>query len=160
MKVLTIISHTEHYKMPNGTIVGLGSTVTEINHLVSVFDEIRHVAMLHQDVAPASALPYTSDKIIFIPIKAVGGSTLYDKLAIVWQVPKVITTIRNTLKGSDYFQFRAPTGIGVFVIPYLMFFTSKKGWFKYAGNWKQEEGTFILQISEVVIRKADSTCNY
>ena len=49
MKVLTIISHTEHYKTADGKIVGLGSTVTEINNLISVFGEIRHVAMLHQE---------------------------------------------------------------------------------------------------------------
>lgn len=152
MKILTIISHTEHYKK-DGVIVGLGSTVTEINHLVSVFDEIRHVAMLHQESAPASALPYTSGKIKFIPIRAVGGSALLDKTAIVWQAPKIINKIRSALKGADYFQFRAPTGIGVFVIPYLMFFSSKKGWFKYAGNWKQDAAPLTYRFQKWLLEK-------
>ncbi|MDN3492409.1 glycosyltransferase [Winogradskyella bathintestinalis] len=148
MSILTIISHTEHYKSAEGSIVGLGSTVTELNHLVTVFDEIRHVAMLHQGVAPASALPYTSEKITFIPITAVGGSTLRDKFGIIRQAFNTIGVIRRSLKGSDYFQFRAPTGIGVFIIPYLILFTSKKGWFKYAGNWKQPSAPLAYQFQK------------
>jgi glycosyltransferase involved in cell wall biosynthesis len=153
MKVLTIISHTEHYKTANGTIVGLGSTVTEINHLISVFDEIRHVAMLHNLKAPASALPYTSNKIRFIPIRAVGGKSLGDKFAIFWQSPKVLLTVRSALEESDYFQFRAPTGIGVYVIPYLMFLKSKKGLYKYAGNWKQEQAPLAYRFQKWLLEK-------
>lgn len=152
MNVLTIISHTEHYKTANGTIVGLGSTVTEINHLTSVFDEIRHVAMLHKDEPLNNSRPYTSDKITFIPIATVGGTTILDKFTIVWTAPKILSTVRKALKGSDYFQFRAPTGIGVFVIPYLMFFTSKKGWFKYAGNWKQENAPLAYKFQKWLLK--------
>ena len=36
---LTIISHTEHYKLSDGTLVGWGPTITEINHLAEIFDE-------------------------------------------------------------------------------------------------------------------------
>ncbi|MCK8479551.1 glycosyltransferase [Psychroserpens algicola] len=157
MKVLTIISHTEHYKNANGTIVGLGSTVTEINHLVSVFDEIRHIAMLHDVEVPPSALPYTSDKIKFIPIEAVGGSSFTDKFAIVKQAPKVIKTIKYHLKDSDYFQFRAPTGIGVFVIPYLTVFSSKPGWFKYAGNWNQKQAPLAYRFQKWVLKQQSRT---
>ncbi|WP_204346096.1 glycosyltransferase [Psychroserpens algicola] len=157
MKVLTIISHTEHYKNANGTIVGLGSTVTEINHLVSVFDEIRHIAMLHDVEVPPSALPYTSDKIKFIPIEAVGGSSFTDKFAIVKQAPKVIKTIKYHLKDSDYFQFRAPTGIGVFVIPYLTVFSSKPGWFKYAGNWNQKHAPLAYRFQKWVLKQQSRT---
>ncbi|MDB9961705.1 capsular biosynthesis protein, partial [Oceanihabitans sp.] len=137
MKTLTIISHTEHYKTADGSIVGLGSTVTEINHLLDVFDAIIHVAMLHDSPAPASALPYTSNRIKFMPLPAVGGPKVLDKLAILWKAPLILRVIHKAINQTDYFQFRAPTGIGVFVIPYLMVWRSKKGWFKYAGNWKQ-----------------------
>jgi Glycosyltransferase len=45
--------------------------------------------------------------------------------------------IHRALKHSDIFQFRAPTGIGTYVIPFLL--TQKKpGWIKYAGNWIQQ----------------------
>src|SRR5690606_16559783 len=44
-----------------------------------------------------------------------------------------------TLKQTDWFQFRGPTGIGVYVIPFLVLMVRKPGWFKYAGNWNQEK---------------------
>lgn len=137
MKTLTIISHTEHYLRADGTLVGLGSTVTEINHLLEVFDSIIHVAMFHKTTAPNNALPYSSDKIRFVAMPEVGGKKIIDKLALIRMAPKILQVVSENVSKSSYFQFRAPTGIGVFVIPYLILFRSKKGWFKYAGNWKQ-----------------------
>lgn len=137
MKLL-IISHTEHYKLPDGRLVGWGPTITEINHLTTLFDTIYHIGMLHEGLAPASALPYTSNNIHFIPLPALGGSTIKHKLALIWQAPRVIKTVRNALRQVDVFQLRAPTGIGVYVMPYLTWFARQKGWFKYAGNWNQQ----------------------
>lgn len=153
MRSLTIISHTEHYLLPDGKIVGLGSTVTEINELLAIFDSITHVAMLHHTVAPPSALPYVSDKIKFVALPAVGGETLSDKMAILLQAPKILETIRKALKTSDYFQFRAPTGMGVFVIPYLIMFNSQKGWFKYAGNWKPSHAPLAYRFQKWLLER-------
>ena len=137
MKLL-IISHTEHYKHEDGTIVGLASTVKEINFLAEHFDKIYHIAMFHKEAAPSNTLAYNSDKVEFVPIPAFGGPQLLDKLSILWYAPKVLLTLHKYLKKVDRFQFRAPTAIGVYVIPFLTKFTSKKGWYKYAGNWTQE----------------------
>ncbi|WP_299399522.1 glycosyltransferase [uncultured Gelidibacter sp.] len=153
MKTLTIISHTEHYLLPDGSVVGLGSTVTEINHLLQIFDSITHVAMLHDSPAPPNAMPYLSDQIKFVALPAVGGRTVRAKLGILFQSPKVIAIIRKALRESDYFQFRAPTGIGVFVIPYLLVFNRKKGWFKYAGNWKQSDAPLAYSIQKWLLEK-------
>lgn len=152
MGTLTIISHTEHYSLPDGTIVGLGSTVTEINHLLEVFEKIYHVAMLHPIEAPASSLPYASKQIELIPIKAVGGQSISDKFSVLFQAPKVIHKVRQALKQSDYFQFRAPTGIGVYVIPYLILCSSKKGWFKYAGNWNQQHAPLAYRFQKWLLK--------
>lgn len=148
VSTLTIISHTEHYQLGNGSIVGLGSTVTEINHLLAVFERIIHVGMLHNTVAPDSALPYASDKIEFVPLPAVGGQGLGDKMAIGFQSCKILEIVNHALHDADYFQFRAPTGVGVFIIPYLILFRSKKGWFKYAGNWKQEHAPLAYRFQK------------
>lgn len=153
MRSLTIISHTEHYILPDGSLVGLGSTVTEINELLAIFDNITHVAMLHHTVAPPSALSYVPDKINFLALPAVGGETLNDKMAIVVKAPKILGTIRKALKTSDYFQFRAPTGIGVFVIPYLVMFNSQKGWFKYAGNWKPSHAPLAYRLQKWLLER-------
>ena len=153
MRKLVIISHTEHYKKPDGSIVGLGSTITEINHLLEVFDEIVHVAMLHNSIAPPSALPYTSNKITFIPIPALGGKSMSSKLGVISKSPLVLRTVQKALRNSDVFQFRAPTGIGTYIIPYLMFFSSKNGWFKYAGNWKQKNAPLAYRFQRWLLKK-------
>ena len=153
MKTLTIISHTEHYKLPNGTIVGLSSTVAEINCLLRIFDQINHVAMMHETTAPENALPYSSEHIKFIPIKAVGGPRIIDKFSLILQAPLVLNTVNKTISQTDFFQFRAPTGIGVYVIPYLILFSSKKGWFKYAGNWNQGNAPFAYRFQKWLLKK-------
>ncbi|WP_370392200.1 glycosyltransferase [uncultured Winogradskyella sp.] len=135
---LAIISHTEHYKLADGTIVGWGPTITEINFLAQIFDEIYHIAMFHDVEAPESSLPYTSDTIKFVPVEPTGGHSISDKIKVLLAAPKVIKTVNSVLKKTDCFQLRAPTGIGVFLIPYLTLFSRKKGWYKYAGNWNQQ----------------------
>ncbi|MDT0552259.1 glycosyltransferase [Urechidicola vernalis] len=139
---LAIISHTQHYKRPDGTIEGWGATVTEINHLTTIFEEIYHIAALVETEIPTSSIPYINEKVVFVPINRVGGKNLKDKLDIIWQIPEVISKVNQVFKKVDVFQFRAPTGMGVYLIPYLTFFCSKKGWFKYAGNWKEINPAF------------------
>ncbi len=135
---LAIISHTEHYRLPDGTIVGWGPTISEINHLAKDFEEIYHIAFLYTKAPSESSLPYTSQKINFIPLKPVGGKGFSSKLELIYNIPTILSTVRKTLKLVDVFQLRTPTGIGVFLIPYLTFFSAKKGWYKYAGNWIQK----------------------
>ncbi len=150
---LCIISHTEHYKTSTGELVSWGATVTEINHLTKVFDEIYHVAMYYDELSPASSLPYTSNKIKFIPIPVLGGHTLASKLKTITNIPKVISIVNKTLKKVDCFQLRCPTGVGVFLIPYLNLCVNKPGWYKYAGNWNQEKPPLGYFIQRSLLKK-------
>ncbi len=149
---LAIISHTEHYITPNGIIVGWGPTVIEINHLLDVFETIYHVAMLKEGSPPASSLPYNSERIIFIPIRSVGGKTFASKLKTLISGPKIVQIVLKTLKKVDCFQMRTPTGIGVFLIPCLTFFVSKKGWFKYAGQWNQKHPPLGYRLQRFMLK--------
>ncbi|WP_179315818.1 glycosyltransferase [Winogradskyella undariae] len=152
--VLTIISHTEHYYLKDGTVVGWGPTVTEINYLSKYFDSIYHLGMIYKDVAiPPSALPYTSSNIHFIPLPALGGQTFYSKMLLVFSSPKVISTVRKYLNKSDWFQLRTPTGIGVYLIPYLTVCSNKSGWFKYAGNWNQQNPPLGYRLQQIMLKK-------
>lgn len=150
---LAIISHTEHYKTESGVIVGWSSTVNEINNLLTVFDEIYHVAMLHPNKPPESCLAYKSDKIIFVPMQPLGGRNINSKLKTLIHAPKVIKIVQNTLAKVDYFQLRTPTGIAVYLIPYLTFFSKKKGWYKYAGNWNQKKAPFGYALQRYFLKK-------
>lgn len=158
---LAIISHTEHYQDIDGNIVGWGPTISEINHLAKDFEEIYHVAFFYPGPAPPSALPYIQKNIHFVPLKPVGGSGLVNKLKIVASAPTILRVISQTLKKVDVFQFRAPTGMGVFVIPYLTWFGKKKGWFKYAGNWMQKNPSlgYAFQRRFLKIQKRPVTIN-
>ena len=136
---LAIISHTEHYRMAGDKIVGWGPTVREINHLLTIFDEIWHVAVLNNGYAPMSAIPYESGRVHFIPIQPFGGKSLIEKMRVLCLAPNILQKINRVLKKIDYWQFRAPAGIGNYLIPYLSWFVKKPGWFKYAGNWGQND---------------------
>lgn len=139
---LAIISHTEHYTADDGTLVGWSPTVHEINHLLNIFDIIYHLAMHYEGSAPESTMAYASERIQFIALPSVGGKRIKDKLGVIMQAPKVIRMVSKTLNQVDYFQLRTPTGIGMFLIPYLTLCVKKPGWFKYAGNWNQKNPPF------------------
>ena len=137
--------------------MGWGPTVTEINHLAEDFEEIVHVAFLHNGNPPASSLPYTASNIKFVPLKPVGGKGMRAKAGIVFQAPRIINSIRKILRQVDVFQFRAPTGMGVFVVPYLTLFSKKKGWYKYAGNWKQDHPPLGYALQRWMLTKQRRT---
>ena len=64
-----------------------------------------------------------------------GGGGWRDKAGIILGLPATIRTVWSVLRRVDVFQFRAPTGMGVYLLPAFSLLTGKKGWFKYAGNW-------------------------
>ena len=133
MNKLLIISHTEHYKNANGAIVGWGPTITEINYLAQIFDKIYHAAPLHKGIPPKSSKPYIAG-IEHIPLKPSGGKGI-QKISILLQIPFNLNLIRTYANKATIIQFRAPTGIGMYVLPWLKFMNYTPYWVKYAGNW-------------------------
>lgn len=154
---LAIISHTEHYTDIDGTIVGWGPTISEINYLSDHFETIYHLAFLHENAPPPSSLQYTSKNVVFVPLPISGGASFMKKLSILTNLPKTLKIIKATLKNVDAFQFRAPIGMGVFIIPWLTKMTKKKGWFKYAGNWNQEYPPLGYRIQRSLLKKQSRT---
>jgi glycosyltransferase involved in cell wall biosynthesis len=147
---LAVISHTPHYEK-DGETVGWGSTVREINHLKTLFEKVYHIAPLHTGSAPGSSLPYSSDKIKFIPLKPYGGAGLKDKLSVLTTAShnlKVIDRILKDFNKDDWVQFRAPTAMGLYVLPYLKIKNKSGLWVKYAGNWKMSNPPFSYSIQK------------
>ncbi|MBS1772960.1 MAG: glycosyltransferase [Bacteroidetes bacterium] len=134
MKLL-IISHTDHYVDESGIVKGWGPTVREINFLSQNFEQVIHIACLYKNSSPPASSVAYNDNVKFMPIPPFGGNGLKAKLSILISAPAILNAIKKELKNVDVFQFRAPTSIGLYVIPYLTLFTKKKGWYKYAGNW-------------------------
>lgn len=147
---LLIISHTSHY-YSGDSVFGWSPTVREINNLLEIFDEITHVANLKQGEPPEGSLSYISQKVKFIPIKAEGGKKIKDKLPLITSSLSTYRVIRNELKQADYFQFRAPTSIGVWVIPLLLNHKKTQGWFKYAGNWNQNNPPLSYKVQRYLL---------
>jgi glycosyltransferase involved in cell wall biosynthesis len=145
---LLIISDMSHYSK-DGRIFGWGPTVQEINHLATLFHQIRHIGFFYNQPPPASSLPYESNSIHFIPVKPTGGKHWYDKLNILRMAPKYIATIRSELKNADVVHLRCPANITLIALLYLSVVRNpKKRWFKYAGNWKpdrKEAFSYTLQ---------------
>lgn len=154
---LAIISHTEHYTTHEGSIVGWGPTISEINHLAPYFTHIYHVAMLHKDSAPPSALPYKAANVTFVAIPPSGGKSIIAKFSLLFNMPKTLSIIKKSLGEVDYFQLRTPTGIGVYLIPFLTRFVKKKGWYKYAGNWNQENPPLGYALQRRLLKKQKRT---
>lgn len=132
-----IISHTEHYINTDNEIVGWGPTIKELNHLLLISDTVYHMAPLHKEEAPESSLKYISDKIVFIPLKPSGGKGL-KKLSILFTAPYNLFKIISVIGKVDKIQFRAPTGMGIYILPFLKLIAPQKYWVKYAGNWKSD----------------------
>ncbi len=152
MKLL-IISHTEHFYGEDGRIYGLGPTVNEINHLSNLFDQVTHVGVMYKNQKPdAGYRRYNPSKIHFVPIPPYGGKGIRVKMRIFWLAPRIIRITLRELSRADIFHFRAPTSIGIYLIPLLTLITQKKGWYKYAGNWLQECPPFSYAVQRWWLR--------
>lgn len=147
---LLVISHTQHY-LHDGHVVGWGPTVRELDHLASLFDQTRHLAMLHPGLAPASALPYRSTRITPVLVPPSGGPRICDKLSILDQAPRYLGTIMRELWRADVVHVRCPANISLLALLVLAAIHHPiPRWVKYAGNWRpagREACSYTLQRS-------------
>jgi glycosyltransferase involved in cell wall biosynthesis len=134
---LVIVSNMAHYRRADGTIVGHGATARELSVLATLFDEVRHVACLHDETPPASALPYTAENIELVPVPPTGGATIGAKLDIVRMLPHYAATIRRELHDADAVHVRCPDNVSMCALAILSVTrTPRRRWIKYAGNWQ------------------------
>jgi glycosyltransferase involved in cell wall biosynthesis len=155
-KKLVIISHTEHQQAADGSVVGWGPTVNEINYLSNHWEELVHVACLEKGVAvKGSSLGYTNGNLHFEPIPTFGGRKIWQKLDILWKMPLILWKVQKSLKGASHVQLRVPMGIGIFLIPYFVFRNKSKYilWVKYANNWGANRIPFGYKIQRWLLKK-------
>ena len=136
---LLILSGMPHH-LHDGQVVGWGPTAQEIDHLATLFDEVRHMAPLYPGPAPRSALPYTSKVITFIPVPPAGGKTIAAKSQILLRYPGYLGTILRELPQADVVHVRCPDNISLLGLLVLSLVRSPRlRWVKYAGNWRPDQ---------------------
>lgn len=135
---LLIISNMAHYRA-RGVVYGWGPVVREIDHLAALFDDVRHLAMLHDGPPPPTALPYSSPKISFSSLTPSGGLGLRSKLGILARSPRYLAACLRELRRADAVHVRCPANISLEAL-LLLRFVKQPGlrWVKYAGNWRPE----------------------
>ena len=135
---LLVISHTPHFLKGN-TVVGWGPTVREIDQLASLFDEVVHIAPLHEGT-PESALAYEAP-VKFLPVPPSGGERVFEKLSILARIPQYTRIILKELPKSDVVHVRCPANISLLAIMLLAIARKPRArWVKYAGNWQAASG--------------------
>ncbi len=160
-KKLVIISHTAHYKSEDGTILGWGPTVNEVNYLAEYWEEVTHIGILHKTEAPSSSIPYTKSNIQFVPIPPYGGQGITSKLLIFTKMPTIIRLVSKNIKNATEVQLRLPTAMGLFLLPFFSYFVQRKFtfWVKYAGNWNQRNPPVSYLIQRWWLIKNIAKCN-
>lgn len=147
-----IVSHTEHYRR-NGETVGLASTVREIDHLASLFEQVVHVAPLHPGRPPADVQPYAAP-VRHVPVPPAGGERLRDKWSVLRAAPSYARAIRHELSRCDAVHVRCPANISLIAL-LLLAGSSRpaKRWVKYAGDWNRRHGAWSYRFQRALLRK-------
>ncbi len=156
---IVIISHTPHQYLPDGTTVGWGPTISELNFLSQYWDEMVHVACLEPYSNNASLQTYSSNHIFFVPISSFGGITWLQKLSVFYKAPQIIWQIVKSLKGATHVQIRVPMGIGIYILPLFLFIPRKFIlWVKYANNWGHFSNSMGYQFQRWFLEKNFLKC--
>lgn len=137
MKLL-VISHTPHYQT-SGDLTGWAPTVREIDYLAGLFEEVTHLAPLHNEQAPASTAAYRAPNVRMRLVPAAGGDSWSDKRDALRAVPAYLRAIWQEMRRADVIHVRCPAGISALAVAMLPFAGSRRRWVKYAGNWQPEE---------------------
>tara|TARA_Y100000813_G_scaffold198329_1_gene186108 strand:+ start:850 stop:1977 length:1128 start_codon:yes stop_codon:yes gene_type:complete len=147
-KSLLIISHTNHCINKSGEIVGFSPTIREINFLSKKFKKITHIGCLKKNEINNNYLEY-SKNVEFVGIPNFGGKSYFKKLNVILYAPIIIFKVLQYLKKSDIFHFRAPTSIGLYLIPFLIL--KKNGWFKFAGDWSCKNSSLASKVQKFIL---------
>jgi glycosyltransferase involved in cell wall biosynthesis len=146
---VVVVSHTEHWRGPDGTVVGLGSTTRELDQLATLASELVHVAPLHAGPPPASALAPTASNLRFVPVEAAGGDSWRARLGALATLPRWIATVDREVRSADVVHVRCPAGISMAALLVLLVRRHPRDrWVKYAGEWSPAvavPATFALQ---------------
>jgi len=122
-------------------ILAFGPVVIELEQMLEIFDEITWIGFKHEK-SNASLIPVKKDKIKIIALNKVGGKSIFDKLSIIANYPKMGIIILKEIKKHKYIHSRAPSNPAVIAMIFSYLFPNKMFWFKYAGTWVDKASSF------------------
>ena len=123
--ICTIISDTPYCYDTSGRLLGLGSTVEEIDHLSSLFLKIYHFAPLEKNIPPLSYSKHLQDNIKILPMIPAGGKNLAKKLKHIFVFPFHLFKIKPYLNKTDIIHFRGAFRIWVIIFTLALLFWKK-----------------------------------
>lgn len=150
---LLVISHTAHVQR-EGKYYGWGPTVAELNFLTTKFDQIVHIAPVH-DFANYIPLSFTevNPVVRMVPVLNRGGTTILAKFRVLKDSFNYLLLILKELKSdTELIHVRCPANISLIALIILIFFPSKRKWIKYAGDWKPRKDFISYKIQRFIIR--------
>lgn len=146
---IVVVSHTEHWRAADGSVVGFGATTRELDQLATLASELVHVAPLLDGPPPGMALPSKAPNLRLVLVPSAGGHGLAAKAGALMTVPRWVQIINRELRHADVAHVRCPAGISMVALAVLLVRRRPRDrWVKYAGNWmpaERDAATYRLQ---------------
>lgn len=136
---LLVVSHTPHYRDPDGRLTAFGPTARELDHLAGQVAHLTHLAPLWPGPAPGSALPYRATNLEFLALPPSGGATGWAKLRILLGAPHFWWLLTRAVSAADLVHVRAPANQALLAMMAWRWLPRRPWWVKYAGNWQPAE---------------------
>ena len=133
---LIIISALPHY-LVGDRIVGIAPVCREIDYLADLFGEVRHLAFLHSQPAPANTQVYESGRVQLVPLEPSGGLSIAGKLGALGRAPSCFRRIHAAMQHARLVHVRCPSSVSLEAL--LLLGTARRtprSWIKYGGDWR------------------------
>lgn len=151
---LTIISALPHY-LVGDRVVGIAPVSREIDYLADLFGEVRHIAFLHSQPAPANTQAYESGRVQVVPLEPSGGRSIAGKLGVLGRAPSYLRLIRAAVQRARLVHVRCPSSVSLEAI--LLLGAARRpprSWIKYGGDWRPSGPEPLAnRVQRMILRK-------
>jgi glycosyltransferase involved in cell wall biosynthesis len=151
---LIIISALPHY-LVRDRVVGIAPLCREIDYLADLFGEVRHIAFLHSQPAPANMQAYESGRVQLVPLEPSGGNSIAGKLGVLGRAPSYLRLIRAAMQHTGLVHVRCPSSVSLEAI--LLLGAARcppRSWIKYAGDWRPSAPEPLAnRVQRMILRK-------
>jgi glycosyltransferase involved in cell wall biosynthesis len=151
---LIIISALPHY-LVRDRVVGIAPVSREIDYLSDLFGEVRHIAFLHSQPAPANMQAYESGRVQVVPLEPSGGLGIAGKLGVLCRAPSYARLIRAAVQHAALVHVRCPSSVSLQAM--LLLAAARRpprSWIKYGGDWRPSGPEPLAnRVQRMILRK-------